>query len=347
LNVKINNVYRFILPVITAIVIFCNINLSAQNKDMQYSVSESKILMGTIVKTTVRNSNVNLIKRALKAAYKEMQRVEDLLSSHKKGSEISHINFFAGIRPVKVSFETLTIIKNSLYYSKKSKGLFDVSIGSLSNLWGFSDDNRVIELPDSAEVDSTLRYVGYRNIIINHSDTTVFLKDKNMQLDLGGIAKGYAIDRGSAKLKSFGVINFILNAGGDIYVSGRKDKNKKWTIGIKDPRNTSKIIVVFNLENYAVATSGDYERFRIINGVRYHHILNPYDGYPGRLSESCTVLAPTAEEADALATYFFLLGPQKALKNKSLNIPFLIISTKGKIYYNSLFKSKFNPKTLE
>ena len=302
--------------------------------------------MGTTVETTARSSDINLCKKALVAAYEEMQRVENLLSYHKKGSEITRINSYAGIHPVKVSFETLTIIKNSIIYSLKSKGLFDISIGPVSRLWGFNDDEREIELPDSADLDSVLRYVNYRDIIINRADTTVFLKHKGMELDLGGIAKGYAIDRGAAKLKSMGVVNFILNAGGDIYASGRKDKNTQWTIGIKDPRNTSALVATFNLENYAVATSGDYERFRIINGVRYHHILNPFDGYPGKLSESCTILAPTAEEADALATYFFLLGPQKALKIKSLNIPFLIISSNGKIYYNSLFKSKYNPKIL-
>ena len=121
---------------------------------------------------------------------------------------------------------------------------------------------------------------------------------------LGGIAKGYAIDRGSAVLKENGIANFILNAGGDIYVSGKKDKNTLWKVGIKHPRNTNDIIAEFDLKDYAVATSGDYERFKIINGVRYHHILDPATGYPGRLSESSTILVKI-DQVFLVVLFFF------------------------------------------
>lgn len=313
---------------------------------MMYSVTVSKILMGTTVETTARNADINLCKEALLEAYKEMKRVENLLSYHNKNSEITRINSFSGMQPVKVSLETFSIIKNSINYSQRSKGLFDVSVGPVSGLWGFNDDNREIELPDSSEVDSALQFVNYKNIKINQNDTTVFLTRKGMKLDLGGIAKGYAIDRGAAKLKSMGVVNFILNAGGDIYASGKKDKSTQWTIGIKDPRNTSGLVATFNLENYAVATSGDYERYRIINGVRYHHILNPFDGYPGKLSESTTVIAPTAEEADAMATYLFLYGSENALREQIPKVPYLIISADGKLSFNSLFEVKYHPQII-
>ncbi len=153
-------------------------------------------------------------------------------------------------------------------------------------------------------------------MIINEKDTTVFLTEKGMSIDLGGIAKGYAIDRGSAVLKKMGITNFILNAGGDIYVSGTKGENTLWKVGIKHPRHSNDFIAEFDLKDYAVATSGDYERFKIINGKRYHHILDPGTGYPGTLSESSTILAPTAEEADATATYVFLLGWKKTLSDK-------------------------------
>jgi len=344
LRIKFPNILSSIFIIV--ILITFTENLSAQENRKEYSVSVNKILMGTTVETTVRSPDINEAKEALLKAYKEMQRVENLLSSHKEGSEITFINNFAGIHPVKVSLETLLILKNAINYSQHSKGLFDVTIGSVSNLWGFSDENRTIELPDSSQIDSALKYVNYRNIIINPKDTTVLLKNKGMRLDLGGIAKGYAIDRGSAVLKNLGISNFILNAGGDIYVSGMKEKNTEWKIGIQAPRDSKKIDAAFNLKNYAVATSGDYERFRIINGVRYHHILNPFNGYPGRLSESCTVLAPTAEEADALATFLFLKGANKALADKSIKIPFLIITTKGKIFYNSIFNGKYKPEIM-
>ena len=168
-----------------------------------------------------------------------------------------------------------------------------------------------------------------------------------MLLDLGGIAKGYAIDRGSAVLKNMGITNFILNAGGDIYVSGTKDKETLWKVGIKHPRKSNDLIAEFDLKDYAVATSGDYERFKIINGKRYHHILDPANGYPGTLSESSTILAPTAEEADATATYVFLLGWEKALSDKEINYPLLIVSSDGTIHYNQVFAKNYNLKIIK
>ena len=167
-----------------------------------------------------------------------------------------------------------------------------------------------------------------------------------MSIDLGGIAKGYAIDRGSAVLKSMGITNFILNAGGDIYVSGTKDNETLWKVGIKHPRHTNDLVAEFNLKDHAVATSGDYERFKIINGKRYHHILDPATGYPGTLSESTTILAPTAEDADATATYVFLLGWEKALSNKNITYPLLIVASDGTIHYNQVFSEKYNLKVL-
>jgi len=316
-------------------------NLFPQDDETVYSISVNKYLMGTTVETTANSPDINKCKQALVAAYEEMQRVENLLSSQKDSSEISQINRAAGIKPVKVSFETLSILIRAKEYSKKYKGVFDVTIGPLSDLWGFSEDKEIV-LPDDNTIKKLTKLVKYDDILINEKDTIVFLKKKGMALDLGGIAKGYAIDRGSAVLKEQGIANFILNAGGDIYVSGTKDKNTLWKIGIKHPRNSNEIIARFDLKDYAVATSGDYERFKIINGVRYHHILDPATGYPGTLSQSSTIIAPTAEEADATATYVFLLGWEKTLSDKNINFPCLIVSSDGKIHYNQVFADKYN-----
>lgn len=306
-----------------------------------YRISVTKYLMGTTVETTARSSDVNSCREALTDAYEEMQRVENVLSCQKDSSEISAINRAAGIHPVKVGYETLEMVKRSKAYCRKYNGVFDVTIGPLSNLWGFSEEKDIV-LPPAEEIKKLDRLVNYRDIGINENDSTVYLKKKGMSLDLGGIAKGYAIDRGSAVLKEKGIRNFILNAGGDLYVSGTKDDSTEWRVGIKHPRRTNDLAGAFDLKDYAVATSGDYERFKIINGKRYHHILNPADGYPGRLSESSTIIAPTAEEADATATYVFLLGWKKALSDKSLNYPCLIIASDGSIHYNEVFKKKYN-----
>jgi FAD:protein FMN transferase len=330
---------------ISFLVIF-SVNASAQTDTTMYKLSVTKYLMGTTVETTARSSDVNLCKKALLASYEEMQRIENLLSCEKDNSEISAINRASGLHPVKVSYETLEMLKRSKAYCKKYYGLFDVTIGPLSDLWGFSEDKEIV-LPKDKTIKRLKKLVNYKDMIINENDTTVFLKKKGMSIDLGGIAKGYAIDRGSAVLKNMGITNFILNAGGDIYVSGTRDKETLWKLGIKHPRNTNDLIGEFNLKDYAVATSGDYERFKIINGVRYHHILDPRTGYSGRLSESSTILAPSAEEADATATYVFLLGWKKTLSDKNLNYPLLIVSLDGTIHYNQVFVKKYNLKMVK
>lgn len=315
--------------------------IQAQGDTTMYSISVKKYLMGTTVETTARSSDINLCKKALVSAYEEMQRIEDLLSCYKDSSEISVVNREAGIHPVKVSHETLAMMQRAKSYCRKYKGIFDVTVGPLSDLWGFSEDKEIV-LPEDSTIKKLDKLVDYRDIYINKKDSTVFLRKKGMAIDLGGIAKGYAIDRGSAVLRNMGITNFILNAGGDIYVSGTKDKDTLWKLGIKHPRNTNAIVAEFNLRDYAVATSGDYERFKIINGIRYHHILDPATGYPGTLSESSTVIAPTAEEADATATYVFLLGWRKALSDKTLGYPLLIVSSNGSIHYNKIFQNDYN-----
>jgi FAD:protein FMN transferase len=317
------------------------VNIYAQDDSTMYKISVTKYLMGTTVETTARSTDINYCKKALLAAYEEMQRIENLLSCYKDSSEISAVNRAAGIHPVKVSYETLEMLKRSKAYCKKYNGVFDVTIGPLSDLWGFSEDKEII-LPEDKTIKELTKLVNYDDMDINENNSTVFLRKKGMSIDLGGIAKGYAIDRGSAVLKEMGITNFILNAGGDIYVSGTKDKETLWKVGIKHPRNTNDLIAEFDLKDYAVATSGDYERFKIIDGKRYHHILDPATGYPGTLSESSTILAPTAEEADATATYVFLLGWERTINDKDINFPLLIVSSDGTIHYNQVFKKNYN-----
>ncbi len=331
--------------ILISILVFVTASVFAQTDSTMYKVSVTKYLMGTTVETTARSTDINYCKKALLAAYEEMQRVENLLSCQKDSSEISKINRSAGLQPAKVSYETLEMLKRSKAYCRKYKGIFDVTIGPLSNLWGFSEDKEII-LPEKKTIKKLTKLVNYDDMDINENDTTVFLKKKGMSIDLGGIAKGYAIDRGSAVLKNMGITNFILNAGGDIYVSGTKDKETLWKVGIKHPRHSNDLIASFDLQDYAVATSGDYERFKIINGKRYHHILDPGTGYPGTLSESSTILAPTAEEADATATYVFLLGWEKVLTDKDINFPILIVSSDSTVHYNQVFAKEYNLKII-
>jgi thiamine biosynthesis lipoprotein len=309
---------------------------AADSSAVEYEVKVSKILMGTVVETTARHPDVVHCKKALFLAYQEMERVENLLSYLKSGSEIALINASAGKKAVHVSDETFEILQRAVRYADELHGLFDVTIGAISSLWGFSDPDGG-HLPDPTDIKRRLPDVNYHDLVLNEQDTSVFLAYKDMQLDLGGIAKGYAIDRGSAVLKKNGIVNFILNAGGDMYVSGKKDSQTLWKVGVRDPRNGQELIARFDLKDYAVATSGDYERFFIVDGRRYHHIFDPRTGYPGDLTRSSTTFAATAEEADVLATYLFIIGSQQALV-QNFTQPFLIIDGSGRQIASESFK---------
>ncbi len=196
-----------ITSVLTLISVLLPASILAQNDTTMYKISVTKYLMGTTVETTARSTDVNYCKRALLAAYEEMQRVENLLSCEKDSSEISKINRAAGDHPVKISYETLEMLKRARTYCKKYNGTFDVTIGPLSNLWGFSKDKEIV-LPEDKTIKNLKKLVNYNDMIINENDTTAFLKKKGMSIDLGGIAKGYAIDRGSAVLKEMGHYKF-------------------------------------------------------------------------------------------------------------------------------------------
>jgi FAD:protein FMN transferase len=300
-----------------------------------YNVKVSKFLMGTVVETDVQGPDIPTCQKALLQAYQEMSRVENLLSYQIRTSEINLVNHEAGVQPIKVSGETFQILKRAQGYSEKFNGLFDVTIGALSDRWGFSDNARKeITVPSDSEIAALLALVNYKMMILNERDTTVFLEKKGMEIDLGGIAKGYAIDRGVAVLKQNGIQQFFLNAGGDIYTSGRKDGIQKWWVGIKHPRHLDSLIARFKLSDYAVATSGDYERFAMINGKRYHHILDPRNGFPSTQCQSVSILAPTAEEADAIATYVFVLGYPHLKNTPQFDLPYFIVDGEGGIHYS-------------
>jgi len=307
--------------------------------DTFYNVKVSKYLMGTVVETDIQGPDVTTCQKALLLAYQEMFRVENLLSFQIPTSEINEVNRAAGINPVKVSEETFAILKRAKAYSAKYEDLFDATIGAVTDRWGFSDNDtsRKITIPSDSELAILLPLVNYKLLKLNAADTTAYLEKKGMKIDLGGIAKGYAIDRGVAVLRKNGINQFFLNAGGDIYTSGKKDGVKKWSVGIKHPRKLDQLIARFRLSNYAVATSGDYERFVMIDGKRYHHIIDPRTGFPSTQCQSVSVLAPSAEEADALATYLFVLGFDHLKDSPPFDFPYFIVDGNGGVHYSNSF----------
>jgi thiamine biosynthesis lipoprotein len=299
--------------------------------------------MGTEFEITANSGDIDKCKKAMYLAFKEVERIDLLLGLEHDSSEVNRINAFAGLIPAKVSSETFQIIKRSIDYSRKYDGVFDITIGPISEIWGFNSNPPLKYNPSPQAVDSLIKYVDYKKIILNEQDTSVYLPEAQMKLDLGGIGKGYAIDRAVFVMKQNGMSSFLISGGGDIYVCGYKFENQKWSVGIKHPRDDEKLIGKIEALDAAIGTSGDYERYRIIDGIRYHHIFNPKTGFPSMLSQSATSIAKTAEEAVVLSKYIFILGFEKFnLIKEEKGINGLVIDAEGKIHYDSIIEKDYN-----
>ncbi len=308
----------------------------------KYEVNTTKYLLGTQIDITAIHENIDSMKKAMYFAFKEIERIQGLMSIQIDTTEASLVNQNAGISPVKVSPELYSIIERSIAYSNKYDGIFDITIGPISELWGFSSDIKLTSLPDQSIIDSLIKLVDYKLILLNPLDTSVFLQKKGMKIDLGGIAKGYAVDRATEVMRKHGMKDFFVNAGGDIFASGTKDQYKKWSIGIKDPRNEKNIIASLDVSGLAVGTSGDYERYVIIDGKRYHHIFDPETGYPVMKSQSATAIAETSEESVVLSKVLFILGAEEYLKTKNeTGIIGVIVSSEGEIIYDENLSSLY------
>ncbi len=266
-----------------------------------------QVSMGTVIEITLLSEEEEASRRASHHAFEEVKRIEALMSPWLETSDLWRLNRSSGKQWVKVSPETLTVIKAAQTISELSRGSFDITVAPLIALWKRSIETR--RPPSFEEVKALLPLVNFRNILID-LEGNIFLKKEGMAIDLGGIAKGYAVDRASERLVSLGFHHHIINAGGDLKVKGFK-KNQLWSIGIQHPRESGKILTMLSTSDAAIATSGDYEKFFIHQDKRYHHLLNPKTGFPAEGCQSVTVLGKEAMTADAMATAIFVLGPQE------------------------------------
>jgi thiamine biosynthesis lipoprotein len=240
----------------------------------------------------------------------EAGRVEHMMSEWKPGSALSKVNARAGVEAVEVPPELFGVLGRAMDVSVASGGAFDPSWAALWDLWRFDRPPRV---PSRDEVAARLPLVDYRGIVLDPVARSVFLRRKGMLLGLGGIAKGYSLDRGTALLRERGFHNFILDGGGQVYASGTRGA-RPWRVGIQDPRDQTSWFAVLELRNASLSTSGDYEHFFLVDGVRYHHILDLRTGFPARGCRSVTVIASDGMTADALSTAAFVLGPKSGLR---------------------------------
>lgn len=293
---------------------------------------KSRIAMDTLVSITVYAHSEEKAEKAMDSAFKELNSLSDLLNFFSETSEVASINRSAGVSPVKVSKETFEVIEKALSVSEDTGGAFDITIGAVSSLWDFHKKTP----PDPKLLKEGLKSVGYKNIVLDKEHSTVYLKKKGMKIDLGAIAKGYGADKAVAVLKNNGIRSGLVSVAGDIKTFGAKPDGSSWRIGIKNPRPQSEgdaLIAVLGLGNNAVSTSGDYERFFIKDGVRYHHILDPSTGYPASECRSVSIITKEGVYTDAFSTAVFILGPERGMEvMRKIGLEGMIIDTEGNIF---------------
>lgn len=271
----------------------------------------------------------------------EIQRIERLLTTFADDSETNRVNASAGIAPVAISRETFELIARSIRISDLTQGAFDITYGSIDKrLWNF--DQQMTALPDRETAKQMVRLINYKNIILDDQNCTVFLKEKGMRIGFGGIGKGYAAERARQVMITQGVESGVVNASGDLTTWGFQPDGRPWTIAVADPNNKEQVFSYMNISNMAVATSGNYEKFVVIDGKKYSHTINPRTGLPVTGIKSVTIITTNAEIADAMATPVTIMGIHAGLDmiNQMKNIEAIIIDDDNKLYTSKNIRIK-------
>ena len=261
--------------------------------------------MGTRFEITLVSTQ-EVANQYLNAAQGEIERIERLISSWDANSQTAEINRQSGIKPVKVAKELYELIARSIEISKITQGAFDISYAALDPVWFF--DGRMKAVPSESERLKSVQNIGFKDLVLNAKEQTVYLPKKGMKIGFGAIGKGYAADATKKLMKSLGVSSGIINASGDLTSWGKKPDGTDWQVGISNPENPAKVFSWFPVRDAAVATSGNYEKYVTLEGKQYSHIMDPRTGMPVSGIKSVTVFAPKAELADAFATAVFIMG---------------------------------------
>ncbi len=279
------------------------------------------------------------------AATAEIVRIEKLMTTWDPLSEVSRINAAAGKQPVAVGDETFDVIHEALHASEISGGCFDITFETLHGLWKFDQDLDP-HPPSAADVRARLKYLGSKHVKLDPAAHTVFLDEQHVRIGLGGIAKGYAVDRASQVLKDGGLPSFYVQAGGDLFTQGTKPDGSPWMAGVRDPRGAEgDYFATMPVSDHAFSTAGDYERTYIVGGKRYHHIIDPHTGYPATASRSVTIWATTALLADEIDDAVFILGPEKglALVESLDGVGAVIVDAKNRVWTSKRLEGRVRP----
>ena len=310
--------FRLALVIISlGLVLGIGIIFFAQSQERE--LTREEFLMDTLVSISTYGTDTDFLQEATQKAFLEIRRIADLTNRFPLPSitaaalsDVIRINEMAGIKPVVVDEDVFKMLQLAQEYNRLTEGAFDVTIGPVMDLWGFGREKQ--KVPTASELQKALALVDSRKLILDQKAHSAFLNKKGMALDLGAVAKGYAVEKAAQVLEKEGVEKALINAGGNIRVLGKKEKRKPWKIGIQDPRTPSALMGILSLEDEAVVTSGDYNRTIQIAGKTYHHLLSSQTVYPVGYNISVTVVTRDAAQADLLSTALFLLEPQQALE---------------------------------
>lgn len=297
--------------------------------------SDSQGIMGTNIHTEVWAESAGQGEAAVNAVMQEMQRINQLMSPYIDTSELSLVNANAANQPVTISKELFDLISLSVSLSEETNGAFDITFASVGYLYHYRDKKR----PDKQTIQTLLSAINYQHLKLDRKNLTVFFNHPKVKIDLGGIAKGHAVDNSLILLRNLGIENALVTAGGDTGLLGDR-RGRPWMVGVRDPRNRDRQAVVLPLENTAMSTSGDYERYFEEDGKRYHHILSPSSGESVYEVQSVTIVGPKSTLNDALSTAVFVLGVQKGIDliNQVKGYDALIVDNQRKLHYSNSFQ---------
>jgi len=289
-------------------------------------------IMGTVINVELWHEDAAQADILIAAVMQEMRRIDRLMSTYKPDSELSQVNATAAIAPVAVSKELFALIRRALAYSEITHGAFDITYASAGRYYDYRTGGK----PTAEQLAEALPAIDYHHVRLDEANGTVAFTQPGVYIDLGGIAKGYAVDRGMDILRRGGIKNALISAGGDSLVIGKR-WGRPWYIGIRDPRNKAGIVSMIPLEDAAISTSGDYERYFEEDGVRYHHILDPGTGKSTDSVRSTSIIGNVATDTDALSTSVFVLGVDAGLEliNSLPDTEAVIIDKNGALHYSA------------
>jgi thiamine biosynthesis lipoprotein len=302
-------------------------------------VKRAQVHMGTLVTITSVARSEAAAQAAATAGFSEIHRLEQLLSTWIPASELSQVNASAGVTPVHVSPETMTVVQRAIRAGEMTHGGFNIAIGPAVEAWSVTEDQRI---PTESELDALRPLVDLQAVHVDRLKQTIFLEKAGMRIDVGGIGKGYAADQAVETMQKAGAVAGVVALSGDIKTFGRLPDGKMFPVGIQHPREDGSVLAWIDLEDEAISTAGDYERFFERDGVRYHHILDPRTLQPARGCQSVTVIAREGVWADGLDTGIFVMGPERGMElvEQLPDVEAIIVDAEGRVLVSSGLKQR-------